>query len=59
MWTEQGTYVIKVKAKDELGFESGWTQLAVTVPRDRALTIQSLLRLLISHFPILEFLLLR
>jgi len=31
-WNESGTFTVKVKAKDVIGFESGWTTLSVTMP---------------------------
>jgi hypothetical protein len=33
-WSQQGTYVIKVKAKDIVGDESGWGTLDVVMPLD-------------------------
>jgi len=36
MWDEQGTYQIKVKARDIYGAESGWSeQLSITMPKSR------------------------
>ena len=34
-WTKQGTYNIKVKAKDEHGYESDWATLTVTMPKNK------------------------
>ncbi|HVQ01640.1 MAG TPA: PQQ-binding-like beta-propeller repeat protein [Candidatus Thermoplasmatota archaeon] len=31
-WAEQGTYIIKAKARDTFGAESNWTTLQVTMP---------------------------
>ena len=36
-WETEGTYTIKVKAKDEYGAESGWATLSVSMPRNRAI----------------------
>ena len=32
-WQTKGDYNIKVKAKDEQGFESGWSKMAMSVPQ--------------------------
>jgi hypothetical protein len=32
-WQKKGDYEIKVKAKDEQGFESGWSKMTMPVPR--------------------------
>ena len=34
-WTEQGTYKIRVKAKDIYDFESNWQTLTVTMPKNK------------------------
>jgi len=34
-WTKQGTYLIKVKAKDSYGAESNWANLQVTIPKNK------------------------
>jgi outer membrane protein assembly factor BamB len=52
-WTEQGSYIIKCKAKDPYDGESDWGELEVTIPRTRASSYHWLLK----HFPILERLL--
>jgi hypothetical protein len=57
-WDEQGTYIIRAKARDTYGLESDWGELTVTMPRNRAMTNLLLLRLL-EQFPILKILLLQ
>jgi murein tripeptide amidase MpaA len=37
-WSEKARYTIKAKAKDEFGFESGWTTFNVNIPRSRDIT---------------------
>jgi hypothetical protein len=58
-WEEQGTYTIRVKAKDIYDGESNWGSLEFTAPKTKIFNfgIIDLLRELISHFPILEKLL--
>lgn len=36
-WLEKGTYLIKAKAKDFYGNESNWTELEISIPRNRAI----------------------
>ena len=36
-WDEQGTYAVKVKARDTHDAESDWATLSVTMPRNRAI----------------------
>ena len=59
-WTEKGDYEIRVKAKDEFGFESQWSdQLPISMPKNRAL-ILPFLNFLEQHphlFPLLRQLL--
>ncbi len=57
MWKEQGTYEIRVKAKDVNDTQSEWSDpLLVTMPRNRALA-NSLLLWFSEQFPLLERLL--
>jgi len=44
-WTEQNNYVIKGKSRDEYGFESEWTTLEISMPKNKAI-----------HHPFLDFL---
>jgi hypothetical protein len=55
-WSIKGTYTIKVKAKDDNGVESDWSELKVNMPRNRA-TYNSLLLRFLEQFPILTRLL--
>jgi hypothetical protein len=61
MWTEQGNYEIKVKAKDEHGVQSEWSDpLLVSMPRNKAIDTP-FIRFLANHlslFPLLRQLLL-
>ena len=52
-WEKSDTYTIKVKAKDIYGMESEWSELQVTMPRDKII-IGSLLQRLFELFPLLE-----
>jgi hypothetical protein len=52
-FAKKGTFTIKAKAKDTFGEESGWGNLTVTMPRDKATNEILLLRLL-KRFPLLE-----
>ncbi|UCF49951.1 MAG: hypothetical protein JSU91_00280 [Thermoplasmatales archaeon] len=56
-WNEEGTYLIKAKAIDEYDLESNWSEFEVIIPRNRAI-FNTLLQLLLEHFPILERILL-
>ena len=45
-WTKQHTYLIKVKAKDILGYESGWSDpFSVSIPRFKIILNNLFLRL--------------
>ena len=48
-WTLQGTYNIKVKAKDEWGAESGWATLEVSMPKRKPYFNQPFLQFLENH----------
>jgi len=50
VWTEKGTYEIKVKAKDEHGAESDWATLDVTMPTSLGVT-NPFLHWLFEQFP--------
>ena len=55
-WAENGTYTIKVKAKDIYDMESHWGELKVKISRNRA-TVNSLFQLFFERFTLLERLL--
>ena len=50
VWTEKGTYIVKVKAKDTSDAESDWATLEVTMPRNKNLDSTLFFRLL-ERFP--------
>jgi hypothetical protein len=57
-WTEEGTYEIRVKARDQYGAESEWSDpLVISMPKNKNMDIFNpwILRL-IQRFPILKFL---
>ena len=55
LYTFEGTYTIKAKAKDRYDMESGWSTLEVTMPKNKAINPFLLfLERLIERFPILE-----
>ena len=56
-YTVQGTFIIKVKAKDcPYGSESDWSEFTVTMPRDKALSNSLILRFL-ERYPLINRLL--
>jgi hypothetical protein len=58
-WDEQGRYKIEAKAKDIYGIESDWTELEVTMPRNKIATnnlFQTLFKHFLNLFPILKIL---
>lgn len=52
VWMTKGDYEIKVKAKDEQGFESGWSKTIMKVPRNSI--YRSLFDILIEWFTSIE-----
>jgi len=51
-WTEQGDYEIKVKAKDEHGVQSEWSDpLPIEMPKNKAITFPLFLDCLFERFP--------
>jgi penicillin V acylase-like amidase (Ntn superfamily) len=58
-WTEEGTYEVKVKARDQYGAESDWSDpLQVTMPKNKITNFyEIILWRLIERYPILEYLL--
>jgi hypothetical protein len=56
-WSEEGTYTVQVKARDEFGTESEWATLEVRMPKTKSIGyINPWIRRLIERFPILELL---
>ena len=54
-WYEEGTYSIRVKAQDEYGEESDWSEpLTISLPKYRMITKIHLIDLLIEKIPILR-----
>jgi hypothetical protein len=59
VWTDKGTYTIKMKVKDEWDAESDWATLRVSMPRNKPINIP-LINFLENHphmFPLLRQLL--
>jgi hypothetical protein len=50
-WSEEGTYVVKVKARDIYNAESDWATLIVTMPYSHNKPILPFLELLFQRFP--------
>jgi len=50
-WTKKGDYVIKAKAKDSNGAESGWGELSVNMPCSSNLPFMQLWERLFERFP--------
>ena len=57
IWDKRGFYTIKAKAKNINGFESGLSELEVTIPRTKASTNTMWYQWLMLRFPMLERLL--
>ncbi len=56
-WAEQGTYIIKAKAKDISDAESDWSEFEVEIPRNKAVFKSYLLRFLdrfSNAFPLIQ-----
>ena len=53
IWTSQGSYTIKAKAKDDQGLESEWTSLEVSMPKQKIFH-HPILTWLLAQFPRLE-----
>ncbi len=50
-WSEQGTYTVKVKAKDIAGDESDWGTLEIAMPFEYRFSFQTFLQHLFEMFP--------
>jgi hypothetical protein len=53
-WTNEGTYNVKVRAKDEHGYESDWAILEVSMPKTKAVAITLFLEIFFQRFPFFE-----
>jgi parallel beta-helix repeat protein len=53
-WYKEGVYTIRAKVKDIYGRESDWGDLQVTIPRNKAFTVNMLLLRLLERFPFLQ-----
>jgi hypothetical protein len=53
MWTYEGNYTIRVKARDIYGAESEWSTLEVSMPKNKAKTIDTLLLRFFENYPII------
>jgi len=51
IWNDEGTFVIKVKAKDVKGAESDWETLEISMPKNK-----NLMNLMLERFPIFRYL---
>jgi hypothetical protein len=49
-WNKTGTYLVKARVKDEFDYYSGWSEHAISVPRNKAVNF-NLLELLFELFP--------
>jgi C1A family cysteine protease len=52
-WSEEGTYTISAKVKDDYDMESDWGELSITIPRKRSSYYSMFLQFL-ERFPLLE-----
>ncbi len=53
-WSEEGDYIIMVKAIDSLGAESEWATLEISMPKNKAINIPLFLQRLFQRFPLFE-----
>jgi len=54
IWGEEGDYEIKVKAKDQYGDESPWSDpLSITMPQVKSFDMPAFIHLLLERFPFL------
>jgi hypothetical protein len=51
-WSKKGTYIIKAKAKDVRGYESGWGQLSITMPFSYNIPLQFFWDRFFQRFPL-------
>lgn len=51
IWSEEGTFTVKVKAKDVAGDESDWGTMDVVMPYDYRFSLQTFLENLFDTFP--------
>jgi len=54
IWDKSGTYIIKAKAQDSNGLIGPESTKSLTIPRNKAITINSLLIKILEHFPLLK-----
>ncbi|PNX48599.1 MAG: hypothetical protein BV457_03370 [Thermoplasmata archaeon M9B1D] len=54
IWSEKGNYSIKAKAKDTSGAESEWGTLEVTMPKNKAMSLNLFLQRFFLRFPLFE-----
>jgi len=55
IWSEEGNYTIKAKAKDIYGAESDWATITVTMPKNKSIIFNSpLVTWILERFPIFE-----
>jgi hypothetical protein len=54
VWSKKGDYTIKVHAQDQYGLDGPVSTKSVTMPRNRAITWNSLLMKVLERFPLLE-----
>jgi len=50
-WSSKGKYIIKVRSRDICKAKSNWTELEITMPRDK--TIDNLLLRFLENHPFL------
>jgi hypothetical protein len=53
-WSKKGVYTIKAHAQDEYGSDGPESSKSVTIPRNKAVTLYSLITKVLERFPLLE-----
>lgn len=54
IFEETGSYIIKVKAKDILGYESEWTEMTIKISNRKGMFMDIIFERLLHRFPLLK-----
>lgn len=53
IWTEQGNYIIKAKAKDIYGLESDWATLEISMLKNKIINYKYVLQRILDNYPLM------